>query len=156
MQHAGHQNKKGQPVGKPGLQTDDVSWIGAVAQVKDARADEDYNDVANIQEDRRGGRCAKPPVDLEDRPEKGCPANQQHIREHDRGQAKREQPIGPHRRIEQHPRKEDRFADDRQREQDHAEQIDARSREIVGTGGAGPVVFNGAPRRISPLARKAE
>ena len=58
-------------------------------------------------------------------------ADEQHVRQHDGGELDRQQAVGracPH---EQRHARQDQLADDREREQDRAEQVDAGDGEVV-------------------------
>ncbi len=154
LQQPGHEHEKREPVGESRLQTDNQRWIGAVPQMEHARADENHRDMANVQQDRRGRGRRKPPMHLEDPPQKCRPADQQHIRQHDRRQAQRQQPIGPHASIKDHPCKEDCFADERQRQQHRAEQVDARGGKVIGVGWARPTFLRARRVRFNRLCIK--
>ena len=100
-------------------------------------ADKHHDDVTYIQQNRGGGGRAESFVDLQNRAQERRTADQQHVRQHDRSQAKREEPIRPHVGLEIKPGENHDFANDRQSKQDQREEIYARLRELIGIRNVG-------------------
>ena len=97
-----------------------------------ARPEHDDGDVDDVQQHRGERRRAEAVVDLEDRAEERGAADQQHVGQHDGGELEGEQPSPAACRARARSGPERELADDRDRQQHHAEEIDAGGGEVVG------------------------
>src|SRR5207248_10298005 len=82
LQDAGDQDEEAKPIREGGLDSCDFAGVFADVQVEDSRADGEDGDVAEVEDDRRGGGGAESFVHLEDAGEKCAAADEKNVRQH--------------------------------------------------------------------------